>query len=1035
MKTKLLTFLAILLCSLASTGSLMAQERTIRGVVTSADDGLTIPGVTVIVPGTSVGTTTDGDGAFVIKVGTKVSKLQFSFVGMQTKVVVLSSSNSINVVLQSDARQIDQVVVTALGEKVKKRGLGYSTQDVKGNELAQGQRDNFLNSLSGRVAGLEVTSTSGMPGASSSIIIRGASSLSGNNQPLFIVDGLPISNSTFSTGALASSLNSGSDLANRGADFTNRAADINPEDIESMTILKGPEASALYGIQAANGAIVITTKRGKSGAIKMSYSNSFTVSKIREYPKIQQIYGQGASINQPDNTLLTYLGPKYDAGTKLYNNLNNFFQTGFSNRHNFSAEGGSDKLTYRSSVAYSKDEGVVPGTDLQRLNIGLNTIANIATGTTLDVSMNYINTQNNQQFKGSAGPMLNLLQWPSTDDASVYMNDDGTPKRTTISDANRADNPYFNVNKNQINSVVNRFITNVGLKVKLNEWLDFSGNVGSDLGTSEYLVFRHPYSVMALSYGGLIDQSTLVEKLLNIQSYLTASKTIADNFNLKVMAGAADNAIYSKAVSVTGQSLYDKNFVSINNTDPTKMRALSTIYQKRVLGVFGKVSLDYKSMAYVTVTGRNDWSSTLPVNSRSFFYPSFSSSFVFTELPMLKDNPFLSFGKLSFSAAQVGKDAPAYSIAPSLSAQATTGGGFSYGFTGPNPNLKPEKSTSKEIGLELRFFKDRLNIESAYYTGNTKNQIVSNVRMSYGTGSILSTLNGGETEKHGLEIMAEIIPVKTQDLKWSMNINYSFNRNKLKELSANMPEYYLSDTWMYGNVRGGASPGYSVNTLTALSRYQRNNAGDILINPTTGLPVIENASTAWYAVGNREPKFTMGYGNNITYKNFTFSFLFDIRVGGDIFNATEAALQRSGLSVNTLNRENAYVFKGVIKDGLQNTNTPTVNTISIIPARIPYFYSNFVDADFIEKDINWVRLREVTLSYSFPRTMLAKIKPIQDFTAFVTATDVFLLTNYSGLDPVCNGNSAAVGGAGGQGFDYGNFPMPIGINFGIKVNF
>jgi hypothetical protein len=452
------------------------------------------------------------------------------------------------------------------------------------------------------------------------------------------------------------------------------------------------------------------------------------------------------------------------------------------------------------------------------------------------------------------------------------------------------------------------------------------------------------------------------------------------------------------------------------------------------VSAFGRATLSYKNYLYLTATGRNDWTSTIPLGANSFFYPSVSGSFIFTDVPAFKalDKIFTS-GKIRAAFAQVGRDARPYSYVPALESKTTVGGGFGYGFTGPNLDLRPEFASSYELGTELSFLKDRLGVDFTIYRKETSDQIVNDIRGSYGTGFILFNLNGAKTRNEGIEVTLKGTPVKNKNFSWNVLANFERARGTVLALPNSLPESYVSDTWLYGNVRNGNTPGFSTRSLTGFF-YLRNNAGDLLIDPANGLPL---RSTVFVQGPNggydRQPDFSIGLTNTFTYKNFSLSFLLDIRKGGDIVNATQHFLTARGLSTRTLDRLQPRVVNGVLRDGRENSANPTQNTISVTPFYQNSFYSNMSEELFIEKDVNWLRLRDVTFQYKLPASVVGKQKLVKSASLFVTGTDLFLITNYSGLDPVVNGNTAAVGGSGAAGVDFGNFAMPIGLNFGIRI--
>lgn len=1032
MKKKLLM---LFLGSLLFAFQALAQQVTVTGKITSTEDGQPIPGASVKIKGTANAVQTAPTGFYSIKANTG-DVLQFTYLGRVMQERTVSTSLVINIALAEDAKALNEVVVTALGEKVQRRSLGNSQQEVKGADIAGTQRENFINALQGRVAGVEVNNTTGVPGASTSITIRGVSSISGSNQPLFIVDGLPIDNKTLNTSAFVSDNSATTALANRGVDFTNRAADINPEDIESLVVLKGPEAAALYGIEAANGAIVITTKRGKAGQGSINYSNSFRVEKTGNLPEIQQQYGIGQGGVSAAGSLV-YFGPQYAPGTLLYDNIEGFFQTAFTQKHNLSFDGGSQDISYRVSTSYTDQNGVVPNSDYERLTLNGSVNGKLNDWFKIDLSLNYSYALNNQPRNGAGGPLLGLLLWPQEDDAKNFLTPAGTRRRfTTATDlTSEAENPYFSVNKNKVNSINNRITSNFGFTITPAKWINFKSNIGIDAYNNRNLLLSHPESSRGLNRNGILDIANDNTRNINVQNLLSLTKqNITSDLTIDATLGNAISSSKSAIDSQYGEGFLDPNFESINNTTTTLRNAKSSIFQKRVFSFFGRATLAYKNYLYVTATGRNDWTSTIPDGANSFFYPSVSGSFVFTDVPAFKGlQSVFTSGRLRAAFAQVGRDARPYAYIPALESKTTTGGGFGYGFTGPNLALVPEFASSYEIGTELAFFNDRLGVDVALYRKITSEQIINDIRGSYATGYVLFNLNGGKTRNQGIELMLRGTPIKGKDFTWNVLANFESARGTVLALPNSLPETYVSDTWLYGNVRNGNSIGYSTRSLTGYF-YLRNNNGDVLINPATGLPLRSNIFIQGYGEGyDRQPDFTVGLTNSFTYKNFSLSFLLDMRRGGDVLNGTENFLTQRGLSTKTLDRLTPRIVKGVFQDGLENTANPTVNNISVTPFYQNTYYSTQSEELFIEKDINWIRMKDVTLQYKLPADLLSRQKFVKNASFFVTATDLFIITNYSGLDPVVNGNTAAVGGSGGAGIDYGNFPMPIGLNFGFKI--
>ncbi|MBC7847697.1 MAG: SusC/RagA family TonB-linked outer membrane protein [Flavobacterium sp.] len=1014
----------ILLLFFAGIIATYSQDITVKGKVTDSD-GISLPGVNILVKGTNVSTVTGMDGDFSFKAQSG-AVLVISFIGFETKEVKVTGS-SLNIILNEGSQSLKEVVIVgSLGRTLDKSSLGYSTQSIKGKEIAETQRPNFANAMQGRVAGLTVTSTSGAPGASTAIQLRGVNSISGSNTPLYIVDGLPVSNQTLSQGSLIS------DAANRNQDYTNRGADINPDDIETITILKGPEAAALYGIEAGNGAIVITTKKGRKGLGSITYTSNTRFEQIYRFPETQNVYQRGSSgLNATTGTAA--FGTMYAPGTKFYDNVGDFFKTGISNQHNLSFDAGNENMTYRISFANLDQTGVVPNTDYNRLNLSLNSTAKINDKLKSEAIFSYTKTSNKKASKGAGSYLTNLLNWPVNDNASNYLTSNGAGgfTRRRITDASVAaefDNPYWDIYKNPAEDFNNRFVANVGLVYDPTSWLNITGRAGYDVIAGRGYRAIHPDSNAGLSGGGFIESYYNNATVFNSNILVTAKHSFG-KFNTKLLVGNGYNDSYQSIISTQGNKFILKDFYSINNTDPSTQRSQERLIQKRVIGLFSEASIDYDKIVYLTLTGRNDWSSTLPKGNNSFFYPSISTSFVFTNLGSLKDGNILSFGKLRASWANVGKDATPYVTEAAFESKPITGGGFGYGFFGPNTALKPEFRISYEFGTELKFFKDRIGLDVAVYSSRTVDPIVANLRSSYGGGFVLSNVNFGELLNEGLEITLNAKIIKSENFDWDFTTNFTKTRSEVVDLE--VPEYYLSDTWVVGNVRGGLSKGYPITTITGMP-YATNTAGEVLIDGS-GYP-IKAAAEKNSVVGDRNPDFMLGLQNSFSYKNWSLSFLLDIRKGGDVFNGVEYNLRTTGYSINTLDRETPLVVKGVLKDGLENSATPTVNNIQITPYyQNGYYGSGYNEIDFIEKDVNWIRMRDITLSYRLPSEIIRKSKIFNSLAFNFTVTDAFLITNYSGADPSVNGTNASTGGAGGVGFDLGTLSTPRGYNFSVKI--
>lgn len=1022
----LLLFGLLLLCG----QSLMAQ--VVSGTITSEEDAQPIPGVSVIIKGTPRATVTDLDGKYSIVIS-KGETLVFSLVGYtQQETSYDGAASLLDIKLSGGSIGLGEVVVTdVLGISREKRQLGYSAQKVDGKDIAEAGRENFIDALQGRVAGLTVNSTGGAPGSSSQIILRAATSFSQDNQPLFIVDGVPVNNRTFNQGALVS------DRPNRDLDYSSPISDMNPNDIESITVLKGPEASALYGFNGANGAIVITTKKGKAGPGKLSYSANFGMSELYRFPEIQQEYSQGFN-STGSNQYRRHFGPKYPAGTTLVDNIGNFFEKGSNANHNLSFEGGNAKTTYRLSGSLTDNKGNVPTTRLQRYNFSARGSTKIL-DEKLEISgtASMIHSDITKAARGAGGLYLNLLAWPAIDDARNFLNPDGSRRRlTTAGNDTEFDNPFFDIYKNKNADKIDRSITNFNMNYTPANWFSFSLRGGYDFATTESDFFAHPESQRGLGERGIIEKATYNARVLNTTGFMTFKKSFGKLDAALKVGSALDQSKYN-TLSVRGARLVIPELTSIQNSDPTTMRNKQSNSTRRSLGYFTELTLDYNRFLSINASLRNDRTSTLNPPQNSFYYPGINASFSFGEL--LKNVKWLDFGKIRFGLAGSGRDVPPYNLKSDLAPQLTTGGGYALGFTGNSPNLKPEIIRSYSVGTELEFFKKRLGFEMTYFNQINDDQIMRLVRLSYGTGYVLQNFNGGASSAEGVEAVLSVTPVRGKDFEWTSLFNFYKGRTRIVKFPADLPEYYNSDTWLYSNVRSSVFRNkddndntYSMTTLAGFT-YLRNTKGQLLISPTSGLPLVD---ANFKKIGDRQPDFNVGIINRFRYKSINLSFNLDIRKGGDIYNGNALYMSILGLHPNQANRETPRIVPGVLNDGKQETDAPTVNTIQVIPYYNNDFYRlQFAEESYIEKDINWLRLKDARISYYVPSELLKKAKIFKSLSFFAGGTDLFFITNYSGADPNVNGVTPGVGGVGGAGFDYGTLSNPRVVNFGFNLGF
>jgi ferric enterobactin receptor len=1026
-------------------GIAFAQSRTITGKVTS-ETGTPLPGVTVSIQGTARATPTSADGNFSILAETGQT-LSFSSVGYETKNIKLGSEAALNVVLiVGKGVQEDEVIVTAYGQNRAKRGLSYQAQQIKGDEIAETQRDNWLNGLIGRVAGANITPSSGAPGASTSIVLRGPVSLGGNNQPLFVVDGVPYDNQTINQDNLLGNAAG----ANRNSDYGNRAADINPNDIESITILKGPEASALYGSEGASGAIVITTKKGKAGRAVVSYDNSFRVEEIYRFPEIQQVYARGLNgISDPNavtnpfssGNVYAYFGAKYPTGTKLYDNVRAFFKTGSSQRHNINLDGGTNIATYRLSLSYRDQNGVIPMTGENQIAAKLTGGLTISPKMKINTSIAYTKTTTDKATKGAGGYLYNLVNFPSDVDVTDYINPDGTRKlyrnNNGIFNA-EFDNPFWDVNKNRSQDKIDRTTLTANYTYNITKWLTLLNNFGVDYYAQTGYSVVHPQSRAGYALNGTFALYEQITRNISNNTTLNFTKTFG-KFNSTLLAGMAFDDRNTRIESQKGERFYERDFSSILNTDPVSRDAKTVNNVERLVRWFGNYSIDFNKIFYLSLAGSREGNSKLvsrAVEKDPYYnFGSASSSLVFSDIGNVKQVlPWLSFGKLRASYGTTGKGPyRPYVIDNSFAGQITTGGGFAYDLAaGNNYQLRPEFTKNFEFGGELRFLKDRVSLDVTRYDLRSSDQIIA-ARYSYGSGFAIRFINGGLVANKGVEAILDIKAIKSEKFNWNVTANFDRNRGKVLEMPGDLPTYYDSDTWVFGNLRSqmfvGASP-YNLAGYTVV----RNNNGQAVISNTSGMPL---TNSEFVLVGDRQIDYKVGLINSFSYKDVSLSFNLEFRRGGDVWNGMEYFLFLTGASKRTLDREQPIIFDGVLNDGFQNSATPTPNNIVVTPFNKSDYYTSSsasTEADFIE-NVNWIRMRDATLAYNLPKYLLSKTKFISSASIFVTGTELFMITNYTGMDPSVSANNASSRGAGGVGIDFGALSMPRGLNFGLRVRF
>lgn len=1052
-KGKLLFSLVMFVMLNMITNLLMAQGVPIKGTVHSEDD-TPLAGVTVSVIGTDRATTTDIDGKFTINAG-EGALLEFSHVGFTKQIIKAAAGMAVRLSISAKG-QMEDVVVTAMGIKKERKALGYSVTEINAGELMKNKNTNVVNSLVGKVPGVNITQFSGAAGAGASITIRGGNSTSDGrqNQPLFVVDGVIYDNSTSVTG------NTGTDgMSRSNTTYSNRVMDINPEDIESLSVLKGAAAAALYGSRAADGVIIITTKKGAEGSVKVNVASKVITSWANKLPEAQTEFGNGAYATNGVFNNLTYnsWGQKTTDADTLYDNIGDFFQNGMVYDNNVNVSGGTKNSSFFLSGSNFNQTGIVPNTGFKkttfrfngeqkygRLTLNANVAYSVAnTDRTLTTSGLYSG--------GGNGTMGAVYSFPQVFNMKNYENTDGTQYRKfagTLPLENDIDNPYWIINKDKLTSQTKRITGGINGNYKITDWWDVIARLGYDqYNTNDYTYVAPGSAVIQLYQNGRLSKS--------LYGYTFVTTTVMSNFHKKF--GGFDTHLMlgttSENTEWVNQNQWGFNFItagtiSFNNIATTNQFFRDGTTKKRLVGAYGEIGISYKDIAFLTATGRNDWSSTLPLDNRSYFYPSISGSVVFTELLRDVPIPALSFGKVRASWAQVGKDANPYAtltyVNPPITIGSFTGIGNQY--TSGNPFLKPEIQNSWEVGGELRFLNNRIGLDYTYYHSQTKNQIAQ-PRLSNASGYILTSINSGSVINKGMEIALSGKAIVQKDFGWDVMVNFSYNKGRLGNFLPGVAYFYPTDA-QFGTVKAASIPngGYFLGmTGTTYLRETDTDKKEIpggryQVDPTTGLYKLNTNNPI---VGNREPAFIGGFNNTFRYKQFILSFLFDFRKGGDIYNGTEYAMVLNGLSKRTLlnNRESVTVSGVNSVTGADYTQTYHADqsytfgsTTYSGRSMIQRYWDNYAanSMNFITS-VNWVKLRSLSLSYDFTG-LLKNRKIIKELSATAIGTNLYTLTNYKGMDPEVSA-AGGTGGSGSTGIDYLGVPAIASFTFGINMTF
>lgn len=1016
------------------TTELQQQVITITGIVTD-DKNIPLPGVNIIEKGTSNGTITDLNGSFTINV-TKGVTLQFSFVGMNPKEVLIEDQTELNVTLIPVLESVEEVVVTALGIKRAEKTLTYASQSVNSSDLDEAKETNVVNSLSGKVAGVQISPSATGPGGASRVIIRGNRSISGNNQPLYIVDGVPIDNTTSGT--------RGNDRVGDepqgelgGLSRSDGISNISTDDIESINVLKGASAAALYGSRAANGVIIITTKSGsgKSG-IGIDINSSVTFDQPIFLTKLQNTYGQGSDGAYLNNTFLNW-GPKMEGQSvqhwsknpadslKQYsytahpNNYKDFYQTGTNVSTSVALNIGGDKVRSFISFTNTVSNGIVPTNDLKRNNFNIRVTSDITSKLSLDTKINYItqNTQNRpvvgEDFASVSRQVIRMPRNISLQDAEdnyYYINSDGNTRQNLwVGRPNGEENPYWVLRNVTRMENRDRVIGLLSLRYQFTNEFSLQFRHGLDTYTekNEFKWYNNTYVIADLGRY-MIDNNKVFESNTDfLASYNKEFQNLSVGINFGGNLLIQENSFQR---TNSNRLRLENLFMTTNMVNPV---TTTYPYEKQVQSLYGFAQIGFKRYLFLDITGRNDWSSTLPKDNMSFFYPSAGLTWVISDMTDLPS--YFSFLKMRGSVAQVGNGAEPY-----LTKQyyTTDGTGTSRDPILPIEDLKPEITTSYEAGVDLRMFEDRFGIDFTYYKSSSKNQLLT-VPLPSPSGWDFQFINAGQVDNQGVEIMLSLKPVKATNFFWDLDVNFAKNKNEVVKITDELDSYVLNSSYMVSvNVEEGKPFG----ELYVMG-YKRDPNGRPIIG-ADGMPQLTNGKDV--RVGNYNPDWTAGITNTFTYKNISLSFLIDIRQGGQVASFTNANLYGDGLHEGTLaGREGGLVIDGVLESGEPNNITVAAEDFwTKVGGR------NTPVGELFTYDASNARLRQLTLGYSVPSSVFndSFIKGVK--LSFVGRNLFFLYNKAGDFDP-----DQTMGTTNAQGVEAFALPTTRSYGFNVKLSF
>ncbi len=1054
-KITILVFLALFQIT-----AMVAQEKTVTGTVTTAGDGMTLPGVTVIIKGTNQGTVTDMDGKYSIKVS-ESAILLFSSVGFASKEVTVGNQTEINISLQEDLESLDEVVVTAFGIEKETKALGYSVQSVDAKDLNLNGQTNALESLQGRVAGLQINRTSGSAGGGVDILLRGVSSVDPgrDNQPLIIVDGIALNNDTFS-GNVNPSAGSNATGSSEQFGFSNRAGDINPEDIESFNVLKGAAATALYGIRAANGAIVITTKRGEIGKPRINLNLSTTAREVVKTPDLQKTFREGnrttrapGAIENPNSeTGFDFFGTAFwswgvpftddsytfSDGTvvdlsndRFHDPYDTFFETGINTQINFNISGASEKFDYFFSMGNSNDQEIVPNTDYSKSNFRFKGGYKVSDEIEISSSVTYVNSGGKRGNGGDKSIFSSLSNWPTAFNINDYKNRDGSQRNVT---QGIVDNPRYFAETSNLEDDVNRWVGNTTFNWTPAEWVSLTYSAQVD----NYSDLRSRFVPRDLDVGTQVGGFLVKENInfigLESNFLATFTKDISTDFKSILTVGHQLSDIKTEYSFIRGEGLNVPGIKELSNTLNTF--AGDQVTQLRNLGVFGDLRLEYKDRIFLSVTGRNDWVSVLPTNNRSFFYPSFSLSTLFHDLIDPNKN-ILTFAKLRASWAQVGKGPNFGQIGQFFikddSFPFNGASGFSASTSIGDLNIKPEKSNTFEIGTDLRMFKNRVRVDYSYYKSNVNDQIFP-VGAAFSSGLSTVVRNAGDYETWGHELLVILDVFKRENFQWEAIVNWSTTGGKVTSIPNDLDEIVFFDDWITAKAKVGDKLGSLYGWV-----FQTAPNGERIVGPEGKWIVTGSNNEDFYwsggnqkvKVGNAFPDYILSLTNNITWANLNLNFLVEYKSGGDLYDRGLRNGLRNGTLKETEFRDETTVLAGVMADG-NGGFVPNTQEVLITANNFYRDADNFnAAAEVLLEDASWVKLRTVGITYSLPTNFISKLK-LSRASVTASANNIILWTPFDGFDPEGSQFSA---GSNIHGFTGLTVPLTQSYSLGLNFEF